>query len=85
MTIVFNRNVSQYTTGDFATFKDDDTNGIARANGYVSAGYAAVVVAQVTDSETEEDPWGEAKPLAKKAKKAAKPEPEPEPEPETQN
>ena len=82
MIISFNYNVSQYTVGDTAEFKDTDVNGIARANGYVSAGYATVVVAQVTDSEAEEDPWGEAKPLAKKAKKAAKVEPEPEPETE---
>jgi len=60
MTIVFNSNVSQYATGDFATFKDDDANGIARANGYVNAGYATVVVAYVAPAtQPEPDEWGE--------------------------
>lgn len=66
MTIVFNNNVSQYANGDFATFKDEDVNGIARANGYVNAGYATVVVAYVApEIAPKADEWGEEKPLKK--------------------
>ena len=69
MIISFNYNVSQYTVGDTAEFKDSDVNGIARANGYVSAGYATVVVAQVEqESIAEPDDWGEEKPINKPKK-----------------
>jgi len=69
MIISFNYNVSQYTVGDTAEFKDTDVNGIARANGYVSAGYAVVVVAQVApDTIAEPDDWGEEKPINKPKK-----------------
>jgi len=65
MTIVFNSNVSQYATGDFATFKDEDVNGIARANGYVNAGYATVVVAYVApEIAPKADEWGEVQALS---------------------
>lgn len=66
MTIVFNANVSQYTIGDFATFKDGDSNGIARAKGYVNAGYASVVVEE-NAPETPEKPdgWSEPKTVNK--------------------
>lgn len=66
MTIAFNHNVSQYANGDFATFKDDDVNGIARANGYVNAGFATVVVAYVApEVAPKADEWSEEKPLKK--------------------
>lgn len=69
MTIVFNNNVSQYATGDFATFKNDDVNGIARANGYVNAGYATVVEAYVApDVAPKEEPWSEPETINKPKK-----------------
>lgn len=62
MTILFNSNVSSYCNGDFATFQDNDHNGVQRAQSYVANGYATIVV-DVVKTEVEEEPiWVEAEP-----------------------
>ncbi len=66
MTILFNRNVSRYTVGDFGTFQDTDENAVNIAQSYVDCGYATIVVPAIVEPIKVNDSWSEPEPINKK-------------------